>query len=526
MRRLETPQGVPSNAQGPVSDRSEVPDGAATYEGPRGGTYFVPEDVEPEGGSDADLDDIDNAEVVEEFAGKSFKRFGDFDDPTEAEPGVPIVTESPTGEREAGVLVDIREEASGVVAVYQQANGEFMFAGGSEMRDIVGLADRAEMGDEELRQYAQNRVEVGPEFEDIPDETRERVVETVQSGILSNTIDTDVAVGLAEDVQSIVDDVDRAYHGGREGGYELGFSENSAESTIHHEMGHAFHSTQGYMAGSGVNEVAHENAFGAVPKFGDEWRFGDNIPEFNEFLLSDEDGNTPGERQATIERAVANADLDDFVAQETPDDEVERVEEALNLERGDTAVFEVKGERVVGRVSGVEDAFIGDQQIQFEVLVDEDGNTPEETQLNGIKTRTDVRDTPEFHMSDNFVGRVDKEATANNTDFDIPQPRGGSGEQSPEEKFFGEVNRRWAESAGHAEAGRDYTAEHTSIKSGYSVNNTHETTARAVEALQNGDENAIEDMAQNQPEMLGALLEMMDAPEGLDELLAELGIGG
>jgi len=509
-----------------VSDRSEVPDGAATYEGPRGGMYFVPEDVEPEGGSDADLDDIDNAEVVEEFAGKSFKRFDDFDDPTEAEPGVPIVAESATGEREAGVLVDIRQEASGVVAVYERPDGSAMFAGAGETRDIIGMADRSEMDDTELRSYAQNRVEVGPEYEDIPDETKERVIETVQSGVMTNITDSETAADLAEQLGSVVDEVDRAYHTITEDGSQVAFRETDSESTIHHEMGHALHTTLGYRTRSQSNEVGWENSTGAVPNFKDEYRFGDNVPEFNDFLMSDENGNTPGERQANIERAVANADLDDFVAQDAPEDEEERVDEALNLDRGDTAIFEVKGERVVGRVNGVEDAFIGDQQIQFEVLVDEDGNTPEETQLNGIKTDTDIRDNPEFQMSDNYVGKVDKEATAKNTDFDIPEPRGGSGERSPEEEFFAEVNRRWAESAGHAEAGRDYTAEHTSIKDGYSVNDTHETTARAVEALQNGDENAIEDMAQNQPEMLAALLEMMDAPEGLDELLAELGIGG
>jgi hypothetical protein len=48
-RHLQTPQGVPENAQGPVTDSSEIPEGAQTFEGPQGGTYFVPS------GEDADV---------------------------------------------------------------------------------------------------------------------------------------------------------------------------------------------------------------------------------------------------------------------------------------------------------------------------------------------------------------------------------------------------------------------------------------------------------------------------------------
>jgi hypothetical protein len=48
-RHLQTPEGVPDNAQGPVKDKSEIPDGAQTFEGPQGGTYFVPS------GEDADV---------------------------------------------------------------------------------------------------------------------------------------------------------------------------------------------------------------------------------------------------------------------------------------------------------------------------------------------------------------------------------------------------------------------------------------------------------------------------------------
>jgi hypothetical protein len=33
---------VPPNAQGPVQDKSDVPEGAQTFEGPQGGTYFLP----------------------------------------------------------------------------------------------------------------------------------------------------------------------------------------------------------------------------------------------------------------------------------------------------------------------------------------------------------------------------------------------------------------------------------------------------------------------------------------------------
>jgi len=46
-RLTKTPSGVPENANGPV-DPSDIPDGAQTYNGPQGGTYWLPADEEPE----------------------------------------------------------------------------------------------------------------------------------------------------------------------------------------------------------------------------------------------------------------------------------------------------------------------------------------------------------------------------------------------------------------------------------------------------------------------------------------------
>jgi hypothetical protein len=66
-RELQTPEGVPPNAQGPVGDTSEIPEGAQTFEGPQGGTYFLPsgEEAESEPGN---VFDESSEEVFTELA--------------------------------------------------------------------------------------------------------------------------------------------------------------------------------------------------------------------------------------------------------------------------------------------------------------------------------------------------------------------------------------------------------------------------------------------------------------------------
>jgi hypothetical protein len=190
-------------------------------------------------------------------------------------------------------------------------------------------------------------------------------------------------------------------------------------------------------------------------------------------------------------------------------------------------VFEVSGEEKIGRFVNREDAFIGDELIGFEVMFDEDGNPVEGQEMDGIKTDTDIRDNPEFKLSDDFKGKIDKEATAKNTDIDIPQPSGGGdggGDKSAEEQFFAEANKAWARGAGHSEKGRQSMAKSSAVKDGYAVSNPHETVAKGVEAFESGDENAIEEMHEEYPEMLAALSEIMEPSDELTELLTELGV--
>jgi hypothetical protein len=270
------------------------------------------------------------------------------------------------------------------------------------------------------------------------------------------------------------------------------------------------------------NYVSHNSPGVDVPDFQDEFRFGDNVAEFDTFLMKGPDGNIPGERRAKIERAVATASPDQYETKDTPDNERERVQQAKNLDEGDLAKIKSRGTEYVGRFVASSDATVGDKTLSFELLHDEDGNVPDSQVMDAIKTKEDVRGNQTFLFSD-FLGEIDKEATAQNTDVTIPPARGNSDEADPVRDFFAEANATWAKSAGHSEAGRTNTAQNTAVRDGYSVSNPHETVTKGIEALQEGDKNAIEDMAKNQPEMLAAMLEIMDGASELDELLSELG---
>jgi len=464
-RSLQTPEGVPDNAQGPVSDRSEVPEGASTFDGPAGGLYYVPADEEPEQETNEVTAD---PEEIQDFQ------------QTAVEEGDEVIIEGPDGE-ENQVTVDVVGSDDAFVVEDAEGNREVIEPNG-ETRDgrfeAVGL-----VGDGEVD---------GGAFEvssprDVP-ESRDVIDAPLSEGGLRNLPDETDGETLASSIPTIDERFDEELDG-MPVSPDLDLDEEDLEAT-RNAMAQQFDSFQ--------SDELLEDYFSRMSHI--HGNSTDDSRTRGSAIESQALGNE-GNVMASFQ--VTNPSLNDKVVFH---EQMHTIHNALG--------YSSSGESAGG--SG------GFQEYDSPTDKNEEGKPIENALMqhenDDAPPLPDDSDTPESLMNDVVVTdgvpeTADREQVGDVLQDDV------SG--TPEEQFrtlVSEVNKAFLKTQGVKDReGRQ--AASRMVKRPYQMTNTNEFMAVLNETMQKGEGMHVKKLARNHPEMVNAYTSVFDVPdETKDEL--------
>jgi hypothetical protein len=464
MRRLQTPEGVPSNAQGPVSDRSEVPEGASTFDGPAGGLYYVPADEEPEQATNEVTAD---PEEIQDFQ------------QTAVEEGDEVIIEGPEGEQNQ-VTVDVVGSDDAFVVEDAEGNREVIEPNGETRNgqfEAVGLVGGENNG--------------GAFDTSSPSDTpapREVIEAPLSEGGLRKLPDDTDGQTLASSVPTIDERFDEELEG-MPVSPDLDLDENDVEAT-REAMAQQFDSFQ--------SEELLEDYFSRMSHI--HGHSTDDSQTRGSAIESQALGNE-GNVMASFQ--VTNPSLNDKVVFH---EQMHTIHNALG--------YSSSGESAGG--SG------GFQEYDSPTDENEDAKPIENALMqhenDDAPPLPDDSDTPESLMNDVAVTDGVPE-TADREQVGDALQEGVSG--TPEEQFrtlVSEVNKAFLKTQGVKDReGRQ--AASRMVKRPYQMTNTNEFMAVLNETMQKGEGMHVKKLARSHPEMVNAYTSVFDVPdETKDEL--------
>jgi hypothetical protein len=437
----------------------------------------------------------------------------DHSDPVD--PGTPVVIDHDGGEVTA---VAVQHNTSGSVEVMHSDGTVETVTPGSDGGRVAEVADPSQMSDGEFTQYMKDRFTIGTDFNNVSERDYEVIVENIEEKFIDRFQSREIAEEFTEKLTNVTcaekDITPHAITGGFDNEAMIRFGETYSNASAIHEATHALHGAYGFRKRPGMTNtfdpttktvkqvtVGSDNA---IPDFGGEVEFGDTAPSFDEFLLTHDSGVKPGAADAHAERAVANADRGELVVNRDGSAE----EFVRDVSNGDVVeVNDGSGESRVGvvtRRSTVTDTVIGDNGVEdreFEEVVvrdlypDEPGETGQSVTVTYDSVAGEVSGGGAV-VSDTgatVTGVVDKYETAREAGVDVDALQEANDvvpESIPEEMhaLVSEVNKQWARTAGHKEAGRGMVADMMKIKDKYSTTSPGETMAMAFESAFTGSE--------------------------------------
>jgi hypothetical protein len=459
MRWLQTPEGVPDNAQGPVSDKSEIPDGASTFEGPQGGTYFLLPDEEAEG--DADTDDVTaDPDEIQDF------------EQTAVEEGDEVVVEGPNGE-EHQVSVEVVGSDDAFVVEDADGNREVIEPNGESRNgqfEAVGLVDESDPSEIETSSPG-----------DVP-EDREVIDAPLSEGGLRELPDSTDGETLAESIPTIDERFDEELQDVPISP-ELDMDENDLQATREamaqqfdnfksDELLSDYFTRMSHIHGNSTGESRTRGSAIEGKPLGDE-------------------GNVMASFQVT------NPSVNDKVVFH---EQMHTIHESLGYSSGGESAGSSGGFQEYDSPTSdnpdakpIQDALVQHENDDAPPLPD-DADSPDEL-MNDVAVDDGIPETP------------DRTEVGQRLQEDV--------DGSPEEQFrtfVAESNKAFLKTQGVKDREGRQAAQRM-VKRPYQMSNGNEFMAVVNETMQKGEGMHVKKLARNHPEMVSAYTSVFDVPE-------------